>query len=403
MRKLGYKISIVVSVYKVEGYVDKCIQSLRNQTYKNIEIVLVVRDSGDRCVEICKAHQDEDNRIILVHQTGKGLVNARKIGTLSATGDYIIHIDGDDWVENNWLENATRCLERNNPDMVYLSGLVREEGENRACNIEDIEEKYFTDEKMHGEIFQMFMDVKECFRGGKLRWNVWSWIVKGDLLRQQQMLIDDDVYLWEDGVYVFLCLISARSVALIHTGNYHYVIHDDSGMHTPIGIREGNLELAYRILKENFQRCKSSFDFERFLTMTTSYAVFRWEYNSFFPQFEEYLYPYSKVKAGSKVIVYGAGWFGRQVVEVLADRSDYSLVGWVDQNVNKMPCRGIIVQLMNDVLEIQYDYIVIAVLTREIALEIRNNLMQLGISDEKIALMDAKVISDDKLPWYKGN
>ncbi len=399
MKKLNYTISIVVSIYKVEAYLDKCIRSLRDQTYKNIEIVLVVRDSGDRCVEICEAHRNEDRRIQLVHQTGKGLVNARKKGTLSAAGDYIIHIDGDDWVEADWLENAVRCLEFESPDMVYLSGMVQDTGEKNVPDREEFQEKYITGDRICGEIFPMFMDTEECFKGGKLRWAVWSWMIKKELLQQQHMLIDDAVYIWEDGVYACLCLIKARSVALVQTGNYHYVLRSESGMHTPLGVREGNIEAAYKILKSNFQNCGIPFDFDRFLAMAVTWLVCRWEYKFFAPQFNEYLYPYSRVKAGSRVIVYGAGRFGRQVVEVISDRDDYSLAGWVDQNVNNASWGERTIQPVNDILQLQYDYVVIAVLDRDLALRIRENLVQLSVSGEKIALMDGKVITDDRLQW----
>lgn len=397
MEKIRSKISVVVSIYNVENYVDKCIYSLRNQTYKNIEIVLVVRDSGDKCAEICKAHEAADDRIKIVHQTGRGLVNARKEGTLSASGEYIIHMDGDDWLDDDWLDNVAVYLKDHNPDMIYLLGLVQE-GKNKEARTENIQKFFFEDEEICSEIFPMFMDPEKCFKG-TIRWNVWSWIVKRDLLLQQQMLIDDSVYLIEDAVYVFLCILKAKSVVFIDNGKYHYVRRSDSGMSTLIGIKKGNLEKAYNILNDNFQHCDTSYDLDKFLNIFIRSVIISWEYKSFQSQFTDYLYPYTKVKAGSKVIVYGAGRFGRQVVDAVLDSKIYSLAGWTDRNTAQKPCRGRKIQLIQEVLKENYDNIVIAILNSDIAQEVRDNLLQMGVSDNRIALMDVRKITEGKLPW----
>lgn len=394
MGKAENKISIVVAIYDVEEYLEKCIQSLCDQTYKNIEIVLVVRDSGDRCVEICEAYKVEDNRIVIVHQTGRGLVNARKEGTLAATGEYVIHIDGDDWVDADWLENAAGYLEDHEPSMIYMNGMVREGGVMRHG---DVQEKCYEGEGVY-DIFPMFLRT-DCFVCGEIRWSVWSWIVKREILLQQQMLIEDKVWLAEDAVYVFLCLLKAKSVMFLHTGNYHYVMRENSGMHTEMSIKNGNLEMVYKLLRDNFQKCGVFDKLNRFLNVFTCYVICYWEYRFFSSQFKEFLFPYTKVKAGSKVVVYGAGIFGRQVVQVLTERKEYPLVMWVDQNVNKAPCGEWKVREVGEALNTEYDYIIVAVLFWKVAMEIKKNLVEMGVSAEKIALMDVDSITEDKIPW----
>lgn len=395
MNRQRKKISVVISIYQVEAYLDKCIQSVRNQTYERIEIVLVVRDSIDRCLAICKFHKEEDDRIVLVHQKGKGLVNARKEGTLSASGDYVIHMDGDDWVDEDWLEKVAVHLEDYDSDMVYLPN-VREE--NKHQTRESYVENFDVDALNYEEIFPMLIDTEECFRS-KIRCSTWCWVVKKNLLMQQQMLIDDTIYMAEDVVYVFMCLLKAKKVTVVYTGYYHYLIREGSGCRTPVGIKEGNLEGAYRILKNNYERCGGSGRAARCLTMFVTRAACCHEYSAFGHTFDEYLYPYAKVKSGSSVLVYGAGRFGRQVVETLADRRDYRLAGWTDRDIRKTSCKGRVVRPIEDTLGISYDYIVVAVISRKLALEIRDNLLHMGVPDEKIALMDASVITEDMLPW----
>lgn len=94
-------ISIIVPVYEVEPYIRKCLDSIVNQTYKNLEIILIDDGSPDRCGAICEEYAKKDTRIIVVHQENQGLAVARNTGLALATGDYIQFIDSDDWIEKD--------------------------------------------------------------------------------------------------------------------------------------------------------------------------------------------------------------------------------------------------------------------------------------------------------------
>lgn len=93
-------INIIVPIYGINRYVGICIESLINQTYRNIEIILVDDGSMDKCPEICGLYVKKDNRIKVVHKKNGGIVSARKAGLEVATGDYIGYVDGDDWVDS---------------------------------------------------------------------------------------------------------------------------------------------------------------------------------------------------------------------------------------------------------------------------------------------------------------
>lgn len=98
------RISIIIPIYKVEQYLDKCISSVTNQTYHNLEIILVDDGSPDRCGSICDNYALTDSRIKVIHKKNGGLSEARNYGIDQATGDYIGFVDGDDWVENDMFE-----------------------------------------------------------------------------------------------------------------------------------------------------------------------------------------------------------------------------------------------------------------------------------------------------------
>lgn len=117
------QISIVVPIYNIQDYLKRCIDSIINQSYKYIEIILVDDGSTDNCPEICDAYAQKDNRIRVIHKKNGGLVSARKAGTAIAKGDYILNVDGDDWIENKRIEILVKeGILPYKADMIYMSG-----------------------------------------------------------------------------------------------------------------------------------------------------------------------------------------------------------------------------------------------------------------------------------------
>ena len=102
----SYKISVIVPIYKVEAYLKKCLDSIITQSYHNIEIILVDDGSPDNCGTICDEYAYKDNRIIVIHKKNGGLSSARNAGLDNCSGDYIMFVDSDDWIEENFCEKA---------------------------------------------------------------------------------------------------------------------------------------------------------------------------------------------------------------------------------------------------------------------------------------------------------
>ena len=111
------KISVIVPIYKVEKYIHRCIDSIINQTYKNLEIILVDDGSPDSCPRICDEYAKKDKRIKVIHKENGGLSDARNKGVDIATGDYIAFVDSDDYIHPNMYEVLIYELEKNNSDI----------------------------------------------------------------------------------------------------------------------------------------------------------------------------------------------------------------------------------------------------------------------------------------------
>ncbi|MEE1239491.1 MAG: glycosyltransferase [Acutalibacteraceae bacterium] len=110
-------ISVIVPVYKVEQYLERCIRSIISQTYQNLEIILVDDGSPDKCGEICEAFAQNDSRIRVYHKENGGLSYARNFGAERACGEYITFIDSDDYIAPNYIEYLLTLLKKYNADI----------------------------------------------------------------------------------------------------------------------------------------------------------------------------------------------------------------------------------------------------------------------------------------------
>lgn len=167
------KVSIIVPVYKVEKYLRKCIDSILNQTYENLEIILVNDGSPDNCGEICDEYAEKYSKIIVIHKQNGGLSSARNAGLDVATGDYIGFVDSDDWIEPNMYQRLMENAIKYNAE-ISVAGLT---------NIKECENKYEVIKSTYNgtiEIicFDKYEEMKNFFLG---TWSAWDKIYKKEV------------------------------------------------------------------------------------------------------------------------------------------------------------------------------------------------------------------------------
>ena len=118
-------VSIIVPVYKAKEYLDQCVQSLCSQSYSNLEIVLVDDGSPDECPALCDMLTTQDARISAIHKENEGAAFARKAGLDAASGQYVLFVDGDDWLDSDAVSMCVEVAQRDNADCVMF-GYIRE-------------------------------------------------------------------------------------------------------------------------------------------------------------------------------------------------------------------------------------------------------------------------------------
>lgn len=131
------KVSIIVPIYKSEAFINKLVDSILNQTYKNIELILVDDESPDNCPKICDDYAKKDKRVIVIHKKNGGTCDARNVGLDYVSGEYLTFADGDDWMEPDCIEYLLKILKENNANMSTTDAIftTRDRKQNEFENI----------------------------------------------------------------------------------------------------------------------------------------------------------------------------------------------------------------------------------------------------------------------------
>ena len=156
MGKEQPKISIIIPVYNVESYIRECLESLINQTYQNLEIILVDDGSTDSSGEICDIYCKKDKRIIVIHKANGGLVSARKAGLRIATGEYATYVDSDDWIDVNTYEELMHLAFKYNPDIIAFD-FIKQYSDFKIEQIQSLQEGFY-DKK------RFFLEIEKCVK-----------------------------------------------------------------------------------------------------------------------------------------------------------------------------------------------------------------------------------------------
>ncbi len=249
----GKGISIIVPVYKTEAYLKRCVDSLREQEYEDMEIVLVDDGSPDGCPALCDAFAEEDGRIRVVHKENGGLVSAWQAGVQASRGEYLGFVDSDDWVEKNMLAEMAR----------YLSGCGGDGEEVVCCNFIMERPKRKT-EHYHGlapgvyEGRDLEGEIKDHLLGHENRRVSMSRCMKlfsRSLIEKNMKYCRPDITMGEDVNITLPALLDCRRLVIMEgAAYYHYFYNESSMVHKyDAGLYRG-IRMLYRTIKEIYRK-----------------------------------------------------------------------------------------------------------------------------------------------------
>lgn len=214
------KLSVIVPVYNVEKYIVECVESLINQTYTDIEIVLVDDGSTDSSGKICDEYALKYERVVTLHKTNGGLMSAWKYGVKHAKGEIIGFVDSDDWVDSNMYESLMSMLIKSDSDIV-VCGLIK--GEYLQHQSGDYDGCYYVK-----DLYSTIVNNGKFLGRGIIPSRVVK-IFKRDIVNKAIPYCEDSISLGEDMVMNFASFMFAERVSFIHNFfPYHYRINPTS-------------------------------------------------------------------------------------------------------------------------------------------------------------------------------
>lgn len=221
------KLSVIIPVYNVEPYLRKCLDSIVNQTYRDLEIVLIDDGSPDNCGEICDEYAARDDRIVVIHKKNGGLSAARNDGIRRATGEWITFVDSDDWCELDYYERMIEKQVETDTDIICASGHYMEispyRTEKRFCFSEAF--SFHTTEEQHVLMDRVLAIKRMVLKGNSPFGYTWDKLYRRKFLIKEHLEFDESLRVCEDSLFNYQAMSKAdKVIGMIYTG-YHYRVN----------------------------------------------------------------------------------------------------------------------------------------------------------------------------------
>ena len=294
-------VSVIITVYNSQDYIGECLQSIINQTYKNLEIICVEDCGIDNSIKIIEEYIQNDNRIKLIkHKKNRGCGGARNTGISNANGKYIYFIDGDDFIENNYIENLVNTIEKYNTDIVCNSKMLKyyKNNENKNCYIKN------ENDFILNKVFDFDENIVR-----KIMTSALCKIYKTDFLKSNNLYFPEKLK-FEDFAFLHILKTQAKNVVFTYDSTYFY------------RQREGSLIHQYKTKGDDFdsiEAIKYIYDFYKTNDLLDKYTIpFAW-LKKFF----------KRQKDKNKYFVVLRDNFLQMKEDILRNRSIYNKKDWL--------------------------------------------------------------------------
>lgn len=232
------KISVIIPVYNIASYLQRCLDSVISQTYKNLEIIVVNDGSLDNSLEILEEYAIRDERVVVLNKENGGVTSCRREGLANAQGKYIFFLDGDDWLESESLERLYLLGKQQDADIIVGNA-------------------YYSTDNEDIEMFSTNFDVlssKEFIHSlaiGKQPWCLWMKLIKKSICHK--MVIPDGLSMAEDMLGVLQLSFYARVIAKSSYYGYHYYQRQGAATKTPTKKHAMDALLAAKYVSDFFK------------------------------------------------------------------------------------------------------------------------------------------------------
>ncbi len=217
------KISIIIPIYNAEKYIKRCIESVINQTYKNIEIIIINDGSTDDSINLINRYKNNDSRIIVINQKNSGVSIARNNGIKKSSGKYVMFVDIDDWLELTMVEEMVKTIKAQDVDVVRCNYFRNYEDNTQKKGFfydRDIIDKKLDKERIRSKILLQILN-------GKMPGYMWLLIIKKEVFQKLKPL-NTDLAMMEDTIFYIDLLFNIDTLYIYNKYLYHYYCNFDS-------------------------------------------------------------------------------------------------------------------------------------------------------------------------------
>lgn len=243
------EVSVIVPVYNEERYLSDCINSILQQTYKDIELILVDDGSTDRSGKICDQFQANDNRIKVIHKKNGGLISAWKCGVNEAKNDYVCFVDSDDLIQKNHIRDMVDAILKHNVDMV-ISPVNKIEGDKLSPFIYSLQDGLI--ENYRDQFLSKILTDLDKVTERKLPPNRWGKLIRKKYILKNLKYVDDRVTYGEDLSIIFPIFCDISSIYIIKDDNNSYLYRYREG--TMVSGFDENRWLSIKLVYSNLKR-----------------------------------------------------------------------------------------------------------------------------------------------------
>lgn len=373
-------VSIIVPIYNVEAELRKCVSSILAQTYKDIEVILVDDGSPDNCGAICDEFASKDNRVVVIHKENGGLVNARKSGLEKSTGRFISYVDGDDWVEEDFIQNLVECQQKNDADIV-AAGFSKDIGNISDEHANVIPAGFYDKQRMIEEVYPRMICAGNFFYFGICSY-VWNKLFKKELLFESQMAVDPRISVGEDTSVVFSVLLKCSSLYISENASYHYYQKAFSMLKSMDSLEKEKEKVSWlnNYLVESLKDAPAEYHLkEQIERYIDSLRIIRYGETSGISQYKIF-----DVAPTDRIAIFNSGIVGQNIYSIYVSKKIATITGWFDKDAKFYQAHGLNVLDFDEIPNTEFDKIIIANLDEKSILSALKILEKFKIDPKKI-------------------
>ena len=243
---MNIKVSVIIPIYNSEQYLEKCIKSVIEQEYENIEIILINDGSEDNSGIICDMFAKRDNRIKVLHNTNQGVSISRNLGINIASGEYLFFMDSDDYIEANTISVLIERVKKSKSDLLIF-------GYNNIDKIKKNTIVYNLDKIIHiDELLEIMLDKKYYMYFNYL----WNKLYKTECIKNNKILFNSQVNLGEDALFNVEVYKNIKNIEFVKLPLYNYVLKDSNSLTS----KKNKIEYTLNVYKNIFIQYKNLYN-----------------------------------------------------------------------------------------------------------------------------------------------